>query len=350
MSIRANEPYQPYWVSTIEEYIDKDFIFRELGIIPKRKFTNDPKSAQLMLDVLKNRKKILIIYPEARYSFIGQPERIDNGLAKLAKNADVPIVFMNSHGHYLRDPQWGDHVIRKVDHLVSEMKCIISKKYVEQLSVEEIQQVINDNFKFDEEQYQLDNNIKITYKNRAKGIERILYKCPHCGKEFEMSSDGTTFGCDACGARYNLNEDGTISRINGESKFTKVSDWYKWEKECVRKEVKDGKFFFEDDIRFEHLEGTGVGFVPMGGNYHLTMSINDGIKVTNGNEVVYTRSPLQSYAIHIEYDYKGRGGCIDLATNTETYFAYPLNKVKALTKIHFAVEAIYDHLKSNLRN
>ena len=48
-------------------------------------------------------------------------------------------------------------------------------------------------------------------------------------------------------------------------------------------------------------------------------------------------------------DYKGRGGCVDLATNTETYFVYPLNNSKALTKIHFANEIIYDLQKEGLK-
>lgn len=347
-AIKLTLPHQPYWVSTIEEYIDKDFIFRELGVIPKRKFTNDPRSAKMMLEVLRDRKKILIIYPEARYSFVGKAERLDNGIAKLAKNAGVPIVMITNHGHYLRDPQWGDHKIRKVRPIVDEMRCIVPKKYVKSLTADEIQQIVNENFDFDEERYQLDNNILIKYKKRAEGIERILYKCPHCGKEFEMSSKGTHFKCDACGAEYELNENGTISRINGETKFTKVSDWYYWEKKCCFEEVKNGTYSFEDEVRVEHLKGTGVGFVPLEGKYVLKHTVEEGIVVTSDNDFKFVRSPLQNYAIHIEFDYKHRGACIDLATNTETYFVYPLNRWKEVTKIHFANEAIYDLHKDRL--
>ena len=164
-----------------------------------------------------------------------------------------------------------------------------------------------------------------------------------------MTSSGSTFKCESCGATYSYNEDGTITRLDGESKFTKVSDWYYWEKECVRKEVEEGTFSFEDDVRMEHLEGTGVGFVPMEGNYHLTMNINDGIVVSGTNNFRYERSSLQSYAIHIEYDYKNRGACIDLCTSEDTWFAYPLNRAKLITKIHFAAEVIYDYLKEKLR-
>ena len=164
-----------------------------------------------------------------------------------------------------------------------------------------------------------------------------------------MSSEGTTLKCDSCGVSYTLNENGTLSCLNESAKFTKVSDWYYWEKECVRKEIEEGNYHFEDDVRVEHLKGTGVGFVPLEGNYHLVSDYN-GIVVTGDNGFKYERSVLQSYAIHIEYDYKGKGGCIDLCTNTETYFVYPLNKLNSLTKLHFAVECLYDYSKGKVKN
>jgi len=348
VAIKATMPHKPYWISTVEEYIDKDFIFRSLGVLPKRKFTNDPRCAKMAMDVLTKRKKILIIYPEARYSFVGKQERIDNGLAKMAKICNIPIVMIKSHGHYLRDPQWGDHHKRKLSCECSEMKCLYTRNDIKDMDVEEISEGLVEQFVNDDEQFQLDHNILITYPNRAEGIERILYKCPHCGKEFEMSSKGDSFKCDACGEEYRLNEDGTISNKNGESKFTRVSDWYYWEKDCVKKEVEDGTYFYEDDVRVEHLKAVGIGFVPLEGKYHLTHTIKDGITITSDNDFSYNRSSLQSYAIHLEYDYKNKGGCLDLPTNTETYFVYPLTKPKNLTKIHFAVEIIYDYLKNNL--
>lgn len=349
VSIKANQPYKPYWVSTVEEYIDKDFIFRHLGIIPKRKYTNDPKSAKLMMEVLKERKKILIIYPEARYSIIGKPERIDNGLAKFAKLCDVPIVYMKCNGHYLRDPSWSDHKIRKVRPIVAEMRTIVSKRNIERCSVEDIQRVIEEEFQYDDEKWQLENHIKITYPKRAEGLHKVLYKCPHCGKEFEMTSEGSTLKCNACGATYNYDEEGTITCLTGETKFKWPSEWYYWEKECVKQEVEEGKYFFEDDVRMEYLKGVGVGFVPMEGNYHLTHSMDKGIVVTGPDGIVYERSPLQSYGLHVEFNYKNKGSCIDLATNTETWFAYLLGNPNAVTKIHFANEHIYNKLKKELK-
>jgi len=348
-AIKVTEPHQPYWVSTIEEFIDKDFIFRELGILPKRKFTNDPISAKMMMEVLKDRKKILIIYPEARYSFIGKMERIERGIASIAKVCNVPIVLIKNHGHFLRDPQWGDHHVRKIRPIHSTVKCIISKKYIKELSVDEIYQTIVENLKYDEEQYQIDNHILNTYKNRAVGIEHILYKCPHCGEEFKMTSFGSHFKCENCKKEYSYNSDGTISCINGETKFSRISQWYEYEKECVKNEVKNNRYYFKDEVRLEHLDGVKVGFSPLKGKYYLTQSVKDGIKVIDeDNKVIISKMPLQTFAIHVEFDYKHKGGCVDLATNEDTYFVYPLHFQSHLTKIHFATEAIFDNAVKNL--
>ena len=350
VAILGTFPYRPYWVSTVEEFVPRHFLFRRMGVIAKRKFTNDPKSAMLMLEVLQKRKKILIIYPEARYSLCGEQERIDNGLGRLVKMANVPVVYMACHGDYLYQPQWSDRKVRRFKPMMSEMMTIVDKYDLETLSADEIQAKIEENFKISEEDWMRRKNIKITYPNRAVGLHKLLYKCPHCGQEFEMESEGHILRCKHCGVEYDYQEDGTLKCLNFEGKFNLVSKWYYWEKEEVRKEVEAGTYHFEDDVRVEKLIGAGIGFVPQEGHYHLTHTIEDGITVKGtDNDFEYHRSSLQSYAIHIEYNYLGRGAFLDLATMDDTWFVYPLTQPDYITKVHFAVECIYDYLKGKLK-
>ncbi len=348
LGLGATSPRRSYWVCAAEEFIDKYFVCVHSGIMPKRRFVNDPRSLISMADVLKKKKKIMVMYPEAVYSFVGKPLRIDEGLGKLVKYMKVPVVFLNCKGSYLRQPQWSDQEVRPVP-IVAEMECIIPKSEIEELSAEDIQKTIRNCFSSDEEEYQLQNHIKIDYPNRAEGLERILYQCPRCGKEFHMSSKGDTLSCDECGTEYRLNEDGTLSCVNGEAKFTKISSWFEWEKSNVEKEVRDGTYHFEDNIRMEKMEGVKVGLVPLEGEHHLTHDIDNGIIVKGPSGIVFHREPLQSFGLHIDYNWKGKGGLIDLSSPDETYFAYPLHKEKWLTKIRFAVEAIYDLKKEEIK-
>ena len=350
MALCLTFPHKPYWISTVEEFIPRFFIFRRIGVLAKRKFTNDPKAALKYLEVLK-KKKILIIYPEARYSFDGEDERIDKSIGKFAKKANVPVVMIKGHGHYLWCPQWSDRKYRKVRPIQDDVYTIVDRKELEYLSADEIQEKIEENYDISEENWMKENNILIKYENRAVGLERILYKCPHCGAEFEMSSEGHLLKCNHCDTTYDYLENGQLKCLDKETIFDYPSKWYKWEKEETKKEVLNGTYHFEDDVRVEKLLGAGIGFVAQEGHYHLTHDIKEGITVKGtDNDFMFHRSSLQSYAIHIEYSYLDRGSFLELADANDTYFIYPLNKASHLTKIHFAVEHIYDCLKEHLRN
>ena len=349
MALMLTFPRKVYWISTVEEFIPRFFIFRRIGVLAKRKYTNDPIGAMRCLEVLK-KKKVLVIYPEARYSFMGETERIDNGIGKLAKMANAPVVLIREHGNYLYCPQWSDRKVRKVRPIVDEVETIIDKYDLETMTSKEIQDKINENFYNSEEQWQDKKHILIKYENRAVGLERILYKCPHCGAEFQMSAESHFLKCNHCGVVYDYLENGHLECTNGATMFNYISKWYKWEKECVKKEIIEGTYHFEDDVRVEKLMGAGIGFVPLEGHFHLTHDINEGF-VAKGidNDFKFVRPSLQSYAVHIEYDYLDRGAFLELADLKNTYFVYPLSKASHLTKIHFATEHIYDLKKASLK-
>ena len=349
MALMLTFPHKVYWISTVEEFIPRFFIFRRIGVLAKRKFTNDPKAAIRYLEVLQ-KKKILVIYPEARYSFMGETERIDKSLGRFVKTANVPVVMIREHGNYLYCPQWSDRKVRKVNPIIDEVQTIITKNDLEILDANGIQEKIEEKFHNSEEEWMERKNILIKYENRAVGLQRILYKCPHCGAEFEMSTETHFLKCNHCGVAYDYLENGQLECTNAETKFHYPSEWYKWEKECVKEEVTNGTYRFEDDVRVEKLLGAGIGFVPQEGHYHLVHDVDNGVVVKGtDNDFEFHRSPLQSYAIHIEYQYENRGSFLELADLQDTYFIYPLNKPEQLTKIHFAVEHIYDLFKSKLK-
>lgn len=344
-------PHQPYWVSTVEEFIYRYFLFRRMGVLAKRKFSNDPKSALTYLEILQKRKKILIIYPEARYSLVGENERIDKSLGKFVKKANVPVVIVKGHGNYLQCPQWSDRKLRKFHPIVNEVETVINKYDLEIMDADEIQKKIEENFYISEDEWMQKKNIKIKYPNRAKGIHQILYKCPHCGTEFEMSSEGHTLRCNHCGKEYDYLENGQLKCLNGETIFDYPSKWYKWEKECCKQDVLNGNYHFEDEVRVEKLMGAKIGFVPLEGKYQLIHDIKGGLTCKGiDNDFYLNRTSMHSFGLHIEYNYLNkRGTFIEISDNDDTYFIYPKNKPLEVTKMHFAVEHIYDMLKGQMK-
>jgi hypothetical protein len=164
-----------------------------------------------------------------------------------------------------------------------------------------------------------------------------------------MRSEGSKLYCAECGATYEMNEYGQLICQSGEGKFTHAPDWYRWEREEVKKEVLAGSYYFEDVVRIEHLDNYQVGYRPIG-NIRFVHDMNGlhlhGI-LDNGEEFNFDSAPENTPSIHIDYDYKKRGTqkrgqALDINTIHDTWFIFPQTKNEVVTKIHFAVEALYD--------
>ncbi|MBS1401516.1 MAG: hypothetical protein HPZ79_00825 [Oscillospiraceae bacterium] len=342
MAARAMFPNSSGWVISIEEFVGREWLIRSIGGIYKRKFTADLTVVKHILTMLTKMNCSVTMFPEARYSLAGVNEQIDGALGKLAKKAKCPVVMHMQYGNFLRSPQWCKRPYRKVP-VSSEFRQIVTREEVQTLSAAEIQRRIEDAFHYDDYQWQYDNRIEITSPYRAHNIHRILYQCPHCGTEFQMNSDHTQLWCEHCGTRWEMDTLGRLHCLNGEERFAHVPDWYRWERENVRREVQEGRYAFEDTVRLERMVSAHAGFEVLG---NVTLTHNaDGFRMegtlASGEPFSFHRSPASMMSCHIEYDFKGRGDAIDLATLHDTYFVFPQTAHNVLTKLHFATEELH---------
>jgi len=352
VAVKAAFPHRVNWVISIEEFVGREFLFRGVGGLYKRKFTDDLNVVRNIVDVLRKRKRICVMYPEARYSLAGVNEHMSDAIGKLVKIAKCPVAVVIEHGNFITQPQWNKSINHHVP-VTADMRVIVTEEEVKTLSAEEIQKRIEEAFVYDDYQWQKDHNIRIKSKKRAVNLHKVLYQCPVCKKEFEMDTAGTEIFCKACNARWELSELGELHRLDSEEEvFTHVPDWYRWEREQVRAEVRSGAYRFEDTVRLEHLDNCRKGFRKIG--YVTLTQDENGFtmngKLDNGEDFTFNRPCLTMESVHIEYDFKKkgtteRGAALDLATLTDTYFVFPENKPQWLTKIHFATEELYSFLR-----
>lgn len=343
MLVRAIRPRMTNWVIAVDEFRRGDYLMRSLGGIPKRKFTHDICTVKNILDCIKNKKRMVTFYPEARFEFAGICERIDGALGKLVKQTKVPLAMFKCYGNFINSPQWSKHPYRRIRH-EGHLSLLVSQEEANTLSAQEIQERIEKAFVKDEYKWQAENNIHVKCKKRADGLYRILYKCPVCGEEFKMESAGTHLWCNACGAKWEMD---TLSRLNGvntDKGFSHIPDWYNWEREEVRKEVRAGTYRFEDQVRVEDFYSPKVGCLDVGTAQCVHDKNGWTIKgVVEGKEFCLEK-PLQTmYSLHIEYNFLERGDAFDIATTDRTYFMFPLNAKNVITKLHFAQEELYDY-------
>ena len=338
----ATFPHPKNYVIAIDGYLNREKLIRMIGGICKRKFTTDLQLIK-QLEYSVAHKRVPVIFPEARYSLCGTTAIIPPALGRLCKHLNVPVVMLMMHGHHINSPFWNLHD-RKVKGLQAEIKCIIRKEELAELSLDEINERIHDAFQYDEYQWQKDNNIHVTYKGRAEGLHKVLYQCPHCGKEYRMDSKGTQLFCKACGHTWEYSELGELQAVEGETYFSHIPDWYEWERDNVRKEVEARTYHFEGEVHTSMMPKDR--FIPIG-NGHLVHDMH-GFTLTGEFEGEKYKVELPAgmhYGVHIEYEYLGKyGDCVDLNTLDNTYYVYPHGEDFAVTKFSLACEEIFKFL------
>jgi len=333
-------PHPANYVVAIDGFIGREWLLRSVGGICKRKFTNDTTLVKQIKHSLHENKYVCAIYPEARYTLAGTTAILPESLGKLCKLMKVPIVVLNMHGDYLSQPVW--NLKKRKVKLEADITQIVTQEEVETLSSHDINSRIHKAFEYDEYHYQLSSNQHIKMKERAEGLHRVLYKCPHCGSESSMTSYLSRLKCNSCQTEYDMDELGRISNVNGDSKYTHIPDWYEYEREEVRKEIEAGTYYFEDEVYVDSLPNS-KGYIRLG--KAILKHDMDGFHLVgdfDGEHFELHKDPLSLYSLHIEYDYLGKGhDCIDLSTLNDTYYLYPIYKENVVTKLHFATEELY---------
>lgn len=337
-------PHPANYVVAIDGFIKREWLLRQVGCICKRKFTNDITLVKQIQYSLEKNKTVCAIYPEARYSLIGTNSILPESLGKLVKLFKYPVVMLNMHGNYLHQPVWS--LKKRVLPLVADMKQIITGEEIQTLELQEINRRINEAFVYDEYKWQKDNNIHITFPKRAEGLHQILYQCPNCLSEHKMNSLNDELFCEACGKRWKMSTLGELKAVEGKTEFTHIPDWYEFEREYVKNELLAGKYYFEDEVIVDALPNA-KGYIRLGAGKLIHDSKGFHLSGTyKGNEYQLDKEPLSMYAAHVEYNYFGKGDCIDLSTLDDTYYIYPQNKKNWVTKLQFATEELYKLVKA----
>lgn len=336
-------PHRANYVSELEgfEYYG-EWLYRQAGCLGTRKFVNDVALVKNIKRVMK-RKGILIMYPEARYANVGTSCELPDSLGKLVKYLDVPLVTLNMRGNYLQSPIWNLKT-RKGVRLKATITQIYTREQLKNASIDEINQKIAKYLTYDEYKYQYDNKMAVTYEKRAEGIEKPLYICPNCKTEFSMQTQNAEIFCTKCGERRFMTEYGKMVHTDGsEDKFSHIPYWYEWERSLVQKEIDNGTYSLDMKVNIESLPNA-VNFIDLGEGRLIHNS--DGFKLIFKdygctNEQTLSFSPITTFSVHTEYDYRGKGQCITLSIPDNTYFIYPLEDGFNATKIQFATEELY---------
>ena len=267
-------------------------LMRLLGCIPTQKFVTDVSLIKDMEYMLHKKQCSVLMYPEASYTFDGTATPLPRKMGVLLKKLGVPVVAIISQGAFARQPLYNCLKKRKVD-VSAHVKVLATAQEVKSMTVTQLDALLDEAFSFDNFRYQQENQIKITEPYRADGLNRILYKCPHCGVEGKTEGEGTTLTCHSCGKVYTLTELGTLEAED--AAFTHVPDWYAWQRQEVKKELEEGTYRLDTDVEIGIM--VDYNAIYMVGDGHLIHDA-EGFRLTGcDGKLSYTQGPLSCYGL-----------------------------------------------------
>jgi hypothetical protein len=319
------------------------WLMRAIGCIPTQKFVTDLGLVQDMTYAFKTLKTSVLMYPEASYSFDGTATALPRKMGVLLKKFDVPVIMIETFGAFSRNPLYNELQVRKGVKVSAKARCLYTKEQVRNLSVKELSDGLDEAFGFDHFKWQEEQKLEINEPFRADGLNRILFKCAHCGAEGQMEGKGIHLTCHACGKKYELTPLGKLQALEGETEFAHIPDYSRWERQQVRQQILDGTYRMEADVKIGML----VDFqaIYMVGEGKLVHDLNGFTLTGCDGKLEYQQKPLNCYGLYADYYWYEIADVICIGNNERLYYCFPQGG-NVVAKTRMATEEMYKLYKS----
>ena len=328
-------------VATADAMLGKEWLMRRLGCVPTNKFVPDVSLVLECIRIIKKKKRSVLLYPEAGYSFDGTSTILPHSLSAFVKKLGVPVVSIITDGAYLYDPLYNELQKRKVK-VSAKVKVLFTPEEIKEKSVSQIEERLLDEFSFDNFKNQLENGVKVTEDFRADGLERVLYRCPCCGVEGRTEGKGIKLVCHACGKEYILEENGQMKAVEGVTEFPHIPDWFNYQRECVKKEIEDGTYSLSTEVDIGVIYGY-KSFYEVGEGV-LTHDLNGLSLRSLDGQITASQPPRYSYSLNADFYWYEGTDIISFGNTEMLYYCFPKTKIP-VAKIRIAVEETYKMLK-----
>ena len=331
-------------VATFDAFIGKDWLMRQLGCLETKKFTVGAGLIRDMSYALKKLRCSVIMFPEAGYSLDGTATVLPESIGKCLKLFGVPLVTVTTYGAFARQPLYNNLRKRKVP-VSAKVEYLLSPEEIAEKSVEELNAIVNEKFSFDNFRWQKENKIVIDDPNRAEGLNRVLYKCPHCLAEGKTEGVGTRLTCRACGKTYEMTELGEMKALDGkETEISHIPDWFQWQRECVKKEIEEGRYALNVPVDICVMVDTKTIYDVGEG---VLCHDENGFRLTGcDGKLDYKQSATAVYSINADFYWYQIADVINIGDFNVQYFCFPKIGGDVAAKTRLAAEELFKFKKS----
>lgn len=252
---RGIQPRKFNMVAGYSEFHRKKFVFpfKVAGVLPKKNFCVDPYGIKAMTSIIKQ-GGCVVFAPEGTSSIYGCQQPIIPGTGRLLQFFNVPVYFMHMEGAYL-----SSHKVYIKDRPGRvNIKCtlLFKKDETKSMTVQEIDDRINEVFKHDD--YEWNKTARIKYKTKGTACERlddIIYYCPKCGKEMTITAKGNKIVCTNCGNGATQDDYFDFHPLDDTCKIpVSPSAWYAVQRMKVIQDIrKDPNYSFTTHVKVGNL-------------------------------------------------------------------------------------------------
>ena len=291
------------------------FLFGLNKVIPKKNYSADKLSIRAVSEVIK-KGGCVTFAPEGLASDYGGNKPIVPGTSKMFKHFKVPVYLCYLEGQYLQNTKVC--LDERLGETHATMSLLFSKDDVERLSVEEMDDIINEKFRRNEYAWNAEKKIKWDTKGRiCYRLEDFCYKCPKCGKEFTMKGEGDKITCSNCGNGATMDDYYQFHPFENAVIPASPFEWAENERKDIIKEIRENPdYCLEDDCQLGNLNE-----YKLVGNNKTSFIVGEG-KLRIDHKGLHYKGTRNGEPYEFTADYKS---LYTIITPTDTgYFSFYL--------------------------
>ena len=307
----------------------------KIGCIPKSLFSADMESLKNCMRIVKEGGNLGIM-ADVRLSMYGQTEDVPETTAKFLKKLGLPVYVMHFDGSYLVKPKWA-YDVRKG---IIEINCfeLFDAQTLSTADADEVNKKMREAIYYDDFEW-LKKHPEITYKSKkmAEGLENILYKCPHCGKEFTLKSKKNKFFCESCG--YTVTMDNRYNFVAEQGKplyYENLRDWFLAQKAEIAEQIKSDDYELTCPVTLKKRSLDNKSFLREAGRGICTLNHNGltYVGTADGEQREYHWDSAEIYALCY-----AKGKCFQYYTGNDYFAFFPDNALLSI-KYYIASELL----------
>jgi len=185
-----------HWLSAQEAFINpfRRVLLTSLGAFRIKRYESDLLVVKRIIEAVGDGKSIAM-FPYGNASWDGTFGEPGQGTLDLVRYLKIPVLAIRAQGVYLSFPRWAKK--KRQGPILLKAALLDADEAIKHIT-------------FSEWDWQREKMEKYLGKDKAAGLERILWFCPDCGAFRSLSIHGDSAKCRVCQSTYTVDDYGFV--------------------------------------------------------------------------------------------------------------------------------------------